>query len=159
MKKTIVTIILASALFSCKPNAEKASSFDVENAKKEIATANQSFEDFVSKSDSIGLATNCYTKDAKLMSPNSDIISGREALVSAFSSIFKSGITGIKLTTTEIWGDENTITEEGAMQLKIKDGTVVEKGKYLVIWKKEDGKWKLHRDCYNSNLPLAPSAK
>jgi ketosteroid isomerase-like protein len=27
------------------------------------------------------------------------------------------------------------------------------KGKYIVLWKKENGKWKLHRDISNSDLP------
>jgi len=27
-------------------------------------------------------------------------------------------------------------------------------GKYLVLWKKENGKWKLHRDISNSDLPV-----
>jgi ketosteroid isomerase-like protein len=34
-----------------------------------------------------------------------------------------------------------------------KDGKQIDKGKYIVLWKKEDGKWKLFRDCYNSDLP------
>ena len=152
MKKLLFTTIIASSLFACKSKMETKKVFDLENAKKEIASANKLFEDFVGKSDSVGLATNCYTINAKLMSPNSQSVIGREAIISAFSSIFKSGITGIKLTTTEIWGDENAITEEGDLKLNSKDGTIVENGKYLVMWIKEEGKWKLHRDCYNSNL-------
>jgi ketosteroid isomerase-like protein len=37
----------------------------------------------------------------------------------------------------------------------LKDGTIADKGKYIVVWKKEDGKWKLHRDLSNSDLPVA----
>lgn len=36
-----------------------------------------------------------------------------------------------------------------------KDGKQLDKGKYIVLWKKEEGKWKLFRDCYNSDLPLS----
>jgi ketosteroid isomerase-like protein len=46
-------------------------------------------------------------------------------------------------------------TEEGVYEIKTKDGKQLDKGKYIVLWKKEDGKWKLHRDISNSDLPLA----
>lgn len=157
MKKIIVSTIIVMSLFACSSSNDAKTSFDLVNAQKEITAANKIFEDYVSKGDSVGLATNSYTIDAKLMAPNSPAAEGRAAIISAISGIFKSGITGIKLTTKEIWGNENTITEEGGFELNIKDGTVVEKGKYLVLWKKEDGKWKLHRDEFNSNMPLTPA--
>jgi hypothetical protein len=36
------------------------------------------------------------------------------------------------------------------------DGKVLDKGKYIVIWKKEDGTWKLHRDIWTTSVPPAP---
>jgi len=32
-------------------------------------------------------------------------------------------------------------------------GYVLDKGKYIVIWKQEEGQWKLHRDIFNSSMP------
>jgi ketosteroid isomerase-like protein len=52
-------------------------------------------------------------------------------------------------------GDENFVTEEGLFEIKTKEDAPIDKGKYLVLWKKEDGKWKLHRDISNSDLPAA----
>ena len=67
----------------------------------------------------------------------------------------RAGVSKIELSTTEVWGDENYITEEGLYVIKTKDDVQIDKGKYIVLWKKEDGKWKLHRDISNSDLPLA----
>lgn len=159
MKNLIAVTLITATLFSCSTKSEIKSNFDLNAVKAEIAISNKNFESYVSKGDSVGLATNLYTIDAKLMAPNSESAVGRAQLTSALGEITKSGITGIKLTTAEIWGDENNITEEGTFDLNIKDGTVVDKGKYLVLWKKEDGKWKIHRDSFNSRLPLAPAAK
>lgn len=159
MKNVIIASLISATLFSCSSNSETKSNFDVNAAKAEIANSNKNFESYVTKGDSVGLATNLYTNEAKLMAPNSESAVGRAQIISAMSGIFQSGITGIKLTTADIWGDENNITEEGTFDLNIKDGTVVEKGKYLVLWKKEDGKWKIHRDSFNSRLPLTPAAK
>lgn len=61
----------------------------------------------------------------------------------------------IRLKTIEIWGDENFITEEGTLEVYVKGGTLVDKGKYLVLWKKEDGVWKLYRDLFNSDMPAS----
>lgn len=158
MKKVISCLTLVISLVACQSKTEIKPAFDAVNAQKEINEANKAFENYVSKGDSVGLATNVYTIDAKFMSPNNPGAEGRAAIISAVSGIFKAGITGIKLTSKEIWGDENSIMEEGAFALNIKDGTVIEKGKYLVLWKKEDGKWKLHRDMFNSDLPV-PSVK
>ena len=154
MKKIILGVLISSTLFACKTNTE---AFDLAKAKADIAEGNKNFEMYVSKGDSVGLAANCYTIDATILNPNSAAVEGRKAIESLMSGIIKAGITGIKLTTKEVWGDENTLTEQGTFTLNIKDGTVVENAKYLVLWKKEDGKWKLHRDCFNSNAPAAPA--
>lgn len=156
MKKNLIIALLSTTIImACNSKNENKTAFDLASAQKEINESNRAFEGYVSKGDSVGLATNLYTIDAKFMNPNSPSAEGRAAIISAISGIFKSGITGIKLTSKEIWGDENALTEEGAFQLNIKDGTVVESGKYLVLWKKEDGKWKLHRDMFSSDAPAS----
>lgn len=63
-----------------------------------------------------------------------------------------SGITSANLKTIEVWGMENLITEEGESTLFVGDAQVY-KGKYIVLWKKVDGEWKLFRDIFNSDLP------
>jgi ketosteroid isomerase-like protein len=30
---------------------------------------------------------------------------------------------------------------------------VLDSGKYVVIWQRQDGQWKLHRDIWNSSQP------
>jgi ketosteroid isomerase-like protein len=37
-----------------------------------------------------------------------------------------------------------------------KDGKEIDRGKALELWKMEDGKWKLFRDIFNSDLPCMP---
>lgn len=32
-------------------------------------------------------------------------------------------------------------------------GQVMDRGTYLVTWKREDGQWKLHRDIWNTSVP------
>ena len=65
-----------------------------------------------------------------------------------------AGATNIQLTTLEVWGNETSITEEGLFDFKSKEGIALDKGKYIVVWVNENGKWKIHRDIFNSNLPV-----
>jgi ketosteroid isomerase-like protein len=39
--------------------------------------------------------------------------------------------------------------------MKVEGGKVVDRGKYIVIWKREQGQWKLHRDIWNTSMPPA----
>ncbi len=150
------TLLLASTITSCNYTAEVTkettveSAFNLEIAKEEIIDANKAFMTLFAAGDSIGLS-NLYTKDAKFMMTGAPAISGTKNIQSTFSSIMKSGVSSVNLVTIEVWGTENLITEEGTLSLFVGDAEV-DQGKYLILWKKEDGKWKFFRDIFNSNL-------
>ncbi|MFM6995109.1 MAG: YybH family protein [Sediminibacterium sp.] len=152
MKQVIFSALIATSLLACQSAPKPA--FDVASAKKEIAEANLAFETAVSKSDSIGIAS-LYTTDAKWMNPNAPSVEGKAALVSSIAQVLNAGIGAAKLNTTEVWGDENYVTEEGNYKLFAKDGSEIDKGKYIVLWKRVDGKLMFHRDIFNSDLPVA----
>jgi len=166
MKKTakllsliVVTILVISSITSCNEKVEKPieaktiveSTFNLTTAKAEIVAANKEFVKLVAAADSVGLG-NLYAQDAKFMMNGAPAIIGRKDIQSTFSGIINSGITNADLRTLEIWGSEDLITEEGEYSLFVGEKEV-DKGKYLVLWKKEDGKWILFRDIINSNLP------
>ena len=151
MKKILFSALIASSLFACKP--ETTSSFDLANAKKEIEAANHEISQFMSKGDAAGMAS-AYSTDGSVMLNNMPSIKGKENLTKTWGGFINAGIGSIELNTLEVWGDEKFITEEGMFVTKMKDGKQLDKGKYLVLWKKEDGKWKLHRDISNSDLPV-----
>jgi ketosteroid isomerase-like protein len=37
--------------------------------------------------------------------------------------------------------------------LLVANGSVADAGKYIVIWKKDGGTWKLHRDIWTTSPP------
>lgn len=152
MKKLFFIFIIAISFFACKNDNETKPVFTLDAAKKEIAAANLAFETGVSKSDSVGIA-NLYTTDTKWMNPNAPSVEGRAGLISKFSQDLNAGIGAAKLTTLEVWGDENYVTEEGKYEIFTKQGAQADQGKYLILWKRVDGKLMFHRDIYNSDLP------
>ena len=148
-----VTVFIVFSQSGCSSNTESANdqTFDLKNAKTEIETSNKEFMAFVAAGDSVGLA-NLYTQDAKFMMNGAPSFIGKENIQSIFSGIINSGISRVDLVTVEVWGNENLITEEGELTLYAGEN-VADKGKYMVLWKKVDGNWKLFRDIFNSDMP------
>jgi hypothetical protein len=158
MKKLLFTSLVISGLVACQSKTETKPTFDLAAAKTEIAAANLAFETSVTKMDSAGIA-NLYATDAKWMNPNAPSVEGRTSLISSVGEVLRAGVASAKLNTTDVWGDENFVTEEGTYLLNAKDGSQIDKGKYLVLWKRIDGKLMFYRDIFNSDLPAAAPAK
>jgi ketosteroid isomerase-like protein len=153
---TSVTILIFFFIFQSCNNlankiAESGSEFDMETVKAEIEAANQNFMDLFAAGDSVGLA-NSYTIDGKFMSAGAPSIVGRANIQAVMSNIIKSGITKVVFKLENVYGNEDLIAEEGELTLFVGDD-IVSVEKYIVLWKKEDGRWKMFRDIYNSNVP------
>ena len=153
---------LCLALFTaCNPAENSAvptetkPAFDLSVAKKEIDSTNLVFADLLNKNDSVGLA-DMYAADAEMMPPNQAAVVGRKGIQTEISNIINAGAIKLQLTTSNVWGTEDLLAEQGTLILKTKEGKLLDKGKYIVLWKKVEGKWKLFRDLFNSDLPLPP---
>ena len=155
LKIVCTSLILVS--MSCK-KAEEAPAeatkpaFDLTAEKASVEARYREFEKAFNAKDSVALA-NCYTTDAKFMQPNDKSVEGRPAIQKTFGMWFKGDTPKLKLNLVELWGDENNLTAEDAWTMTDKDGKVVDEGKSIEVYKKEDGTWKLLRDCYNSDMP------
>lgn len=118
----------------------------------EISDANTVFMESFNNGDMAALAL-CYTEDAKLFPPNSEIIEGREMIEAFWGGGVEMGIKKALLETISADGYGNTAIEEGKYTLYAEGDIIIDKGKYIVIWEKIDGKWFLDRDIWNTNMP------
>lgn len=148
----IISSLILLAIAGCS-SQQKETVFDLENAKKEIDEANRDFVNLFNEGDSIGLA-NMFTIDGKSMEPNEPAFIGRSQIQTHYSIVMNAGANKLGLLTTGLWGDENMLAEEGEFTFMSEDDKLLDKGKYIVLWKKEDDMWKLFRDCYNSDMPI-----
>lgn len=98
-------------------------------------------------------ASKLYTDDGWLMAPHIESFKGRTAIETAFQGMFDGGITGLSLKTGELEEHGDTAIETGDFFLSAGDA-IVDRGKFVVVWKNIDGHWLLHRDIINSNLPM-----
>jgi uncharacterized protein (TIGR02246 family) len=124
--------------------------------REDIAKRNAKFGEYVRAGDVTGLAT-LYTEDAHLMPANSPAIVGREGIKEFWGSTAQAlGVTDAVLTTVELVGEGDTVTEYGNYTLKIQpEGQEAgeDKGNYVVLWKKTPEGWKIHWDIFNTNIP------
>jgi ketosteroid isomerase-like protein len=117
-----------------------------------IEAANARFGSLFKQANGAGVAA-LYTQDAQVLPPNGDIVSGGAAIQKFWQGVMDAGIKGAKLTTLEVTPAGNTAYEVGRYELSGADGSVLDNGKYVVIWKRDGGQWKLHRDIWNTNTP------
>ncbi|MFN2104805.1 MAG: YybH family protein [Candidatus Promineifilaceae bacterium] len=98
-----------------------------------------------------------YTENGQIMPPNSASMAGREDIRAFWQSLWDSGVREIRLNEGDVEGCDDMAAEVSTFELVGKDGRTIDRGKYIVIWKAEDGDWKLHRDIFNSDLPAQTS--
>ncbi|UAJ13600.1 YybH family protein [Aquirufa lenticrescens] len=158
MKKLILPLVLGTMIFtSCEQKAEKAAAFDIEAVKKDVEDWQVNFETIVKNKDSVGFA-NLFAEDAVRMAPNAVSTEGRANIQKSVVEPFKF-IGTTNLTLGDAMGDENTITTYGTYEHFTPDGTSLDKGKYMGVFKRVDGKLIAIRDIWNSDLaPAAPAA-
>lgn len=161
---TLPSLVIAAFIFllsSCKDNSKEktteqtVATFNLDSAKKSIDDQNAAFQKAFENSDSVGLA-NLFTSDGKMMMPGAPSIVGRPAIASTAAMFMKMNIKR-QAKTIDVWGNDDLLAEEGTVSLFDQKGAEIEHAKYLVIWKKEDGQWKLFRDMWNTDLAPKPS--
>ena len=147
--KTTLSLAVALLLFPAVAFAKDG------GARAGIEAGNKAFMAAVEKGDAAGVAA-CYTADAKVMPPNMEAVAGTKDITAMFQALAKDGLK-IALETAEVVDGGGSATEIGTYVLSDAKGTALDTGKYIVLWKKDGGKWKLHRDIWNSNKPPAPA--
>lgn len=120
--------------------------------KSAIRAANKALGAAIATGDGKAAAA-CYTKSARLLPPNAPQHKGLAAIARFWQGAIDSGIRTAALRTIEVEGHGTTAVETGAYTLKGARGKKLDDGKYVVVWKREGGDWKLHWDIFNSNNP------
>jgi uncharacterized protein (TIGR02246 family) len=151
MRKMSTVIFVAAVVITILLAASPAVS-QRGDVRAAIEAANKEFGEAVGRGDAAAIAE-FYTTNAMVLPPNSDVVKGKEAIKNLFQGLINSGIKGITLTTLEAEGFGDTANEVGKYIVKGEGGKELDNGNYIVIWKRENGKWKLHRDIFNTSMP------
>jgi uncharacterized protein (TIGR02246 family) len=118
-----------------------------------IAANNRAFENAVAAGNVDAIAA-LLAPDVVALPPGGPIVTGREAVTQLWASaISEHGMTDCRLTTQtlDIVGDVASEFGTATMTMAPPGGNrETATMKYLVVWKRLDGKWLLHRDIWNA---------
>jgi len=117
--------------------------------KAKIETINAKWAELFNKGDFEGLAQ-LYTVDAIAFPPGSAMVKGKAAIGKMWK-IMAEQVSNPKVTTLEVKRlGPSAVREIGTFSLMTKGPSPKEvSGKYLVVWERTRGEWKLAADIWN----------
>jgi ketosteroid isomerase-like protein len=117
--------------------------------KAQIEAANAKFMQLFSKGDFSGLGQ-LYLQNANAFPPGSPMVKGRSAIAAMWQKMADQ-ITEPKVTILDVKRLSPTAAREiGTFSLKTKGANPQEVvGKYVVVWQRERGEWKIESDIWN----------
>jgi uncharacterized protein (TIGR02246 family) len=118
-----------------------------------IHEGNERFVQAVRAGDSATMPS-LYTSDAQILPPNGEAVIGADAIAQFWQAFSELGIAEARPVTLEVIPMGDYALEVGETSVFGEDGALVDRGKIMVLWKKEEGVWRMHRDTWNSSLPL-----
>lgn len=126
---------------------------NVEAVRESINEGNRKFGSAVARKDYAAMAA-LYTENAMVLPPDGPIVTGKPAIEEFWRSAAQAlGLTEAVLRTRDLEVAGDTACEVGEASLKLGGGQIMVK--YLVVWMKGgDGKWRVHRDIWNT-MPAA----
>jgi uncharacterized protein (TIGR02246 family) len=130
--------------------------FDLAAMKRAVEEKNRHFTEAHVTGDSAAMV-NIFTHDARVLPPNADPVIGRPAIEALTSQYLTFGITEFREETTAFYGSEDLLIDEGTYVMVYGEDDTTETGKYLNVWRKEGGEWKIYSNMWNTNAPATPA--
>ncbi len=137
-----------------------ASSAFAQQAATEIEKANAAFEQAFNRGDAAAVAQ-MYMENAAVLPPDAELVQGRAAIQSFWEGAIRAGIRNLSLKSTrvdEFGGDAAREIGRFSLEAPAPQGGVAKVGgKYVVVWRKAGGDWKLDTDIWNADKPPQPA--
>jgi uncharacterized protein (TIGR02246 family) len=109
------------------------------------------WEKAYSSGDAEGIAA-LLTEDAVVMPPNAPVVEGRSAIKAFYRNHFANRVVPAKMDERELIVFGDMTYRQGVYALEMPDGNT-EYGKFVELWRNDNGQWRLHRSIWSSNEP------
>jgi uncharacterized protein (TIGR02246 family) len=138
---TLASLALVVPALAAEPDVRRA-----------IEQRNAEFAAGVARGDAAALA-GMYTSDAMVLPPNGEVTRGHAAIEVFWRQALASGVRRMTLTTLEAEAHGDTAYEVGTYAMSGDADREIDRGKYVVVWRRDRGRWQLHRDIWNTSVP------
>jgi ketosteroid isomerase-like protein len=146
---TFVTLAMMLCWFSSLGTSDAAQQ---DAAPAAIQAQSQAFTAALARGNA-GEAARYFTADSRLSVPGIDgVLSGRAAIEKFWGTALSGGLKSLTLAATEIDGRGDLRVETGTYTALGANGAELSRGQYLLVWKREGGAWKIHRDFGHADV-------
>jgi uncharacterized protein (TIGR02246 family) len=128
-----------------------------QSARRAIEANTKQFTEAFNKGDAAAVA-NMYTMGARVLPPNGEMVEGRANIQKFWQGAMSAGMKMVSLETVHVETQGNLAVEIGRYTLTMPGAggtTTTDKGKYVVVWKREGQSWKLAVDIFNTSIPTS----
>jgi uncharacterized protein (TIGR02246 family) len=140
-------IVLASTFALVLLSFPRAAHAD--EARDGVEAGNKAFIEAALAGDAKAVAE-LYTETAQVIAPGAPVATGRAAISAFWLASFQAApVKAMQLETDDLESAGDLAYETGKVTLVARDGAT-SSARYLVVWKREGGSWKLHRDIWNA---------
>jgi len=122
---------------------------------REIKALHQAFAKAAVRHDLDAIA-GVFAIDAIIMPPDSEMVKGRDAILRHWKNAFDGGLSGLKITPSDIRVIGDVAIEIGHATLSMAPAGAAATDtnvKYMEIWKKVRGQWRVYRGTWNARSP------
>jgi ketosteroid isomerase-like protein len=128
------------------------------DVRQQIAAQARALTEAINAADPVA-AARCFTTDAKILVAGSNgFVAGRDAVEKFWRSAIAGGVTNLALTPTDFEGTGELRIESGRYAARGAGGVSLGSGDYLLVWKREAGQWRIHRDVAHATPQPQPQA-
>ena len=135
---------------------QQPAAFDLAAACADIERANVAFTRAHVAGD-VAAIDAMFTRDATSLPPGAEAAVGPAALHTLTVEYLASGIKDFREETTDCYGNGDLLVDHGTYSVTYGPASTVERGKYMNVWKQEDGRWKIHANIWNTSPAGAPA--
>lgn len=136
------------------PESIQSEKADGPASEKIIKTRNTEFCKIIEDRNFQKLA-DFYTQDCWIMLPNTRVLCGPDA-VADYTNYLKTQarLKSERIISIDVYSNnKDTLTEVGFYHWLDANGKAFDDGKFIVVWKNEEGIWKRHREIFSSSHP------
>jgi uncharacterized protein (TIGR02246 family) len=122
---------------------------DVTAIRRGIDETNRRFEDAFTRGDAASVAQEVYAGDARVLPPGAEMVQGRDRIAEFWAAAApQMGVQRVQLSTVELQPLGDGAYEIGRATLTLAGGQQAT-AKYVVIWRQEKDRWRIHVDIWN----------
>lgn len=132
--------------------AAEPAAADESGARPAIDAANAETARLVAEGDGAAVGRQ-YTADGELLPAHSGPVRGPEAIGRLFQASIDGGLRSLTLTADQVESHGDTAIEYGRYAAADADGGLLDRGKYVVVWRRGADGWRRRADISTTNLP------